>query len=183
MFSADDDGQQGLVLGIVFGLVALVVALVIITAVHRAGRPAIERPAPAVTAAVLAPVAGTGAQPPAIPDAVRPGPDDASIKVEYGVVMFYFASGRSELAAGAGEALADLVKRLSPGHKLVISGFHDASGDAAKNVELAKQRAVAVRDALLKSGVQADQLQLNRPRQAGADGPPEQARRVEVALE
>ena len=183
MFSADDDGQQGLVLGIIFGVVALVLALVVTTAVRRAGNAAPAQPTLPAGVAAVAPAAASPSQAPAVQELLRPGSDDASIKVEYGVVMFYFASGKSDLAAGASEALADLMKRLTPGHRLVISGFHDASGDAAKNVELAKQRAMAVRDALLKSGVHADQLQLNQPKQAGADGPAEQARRVEVALE
>ena len=56
--------------------------------------------------------------------------------------------GKADLAAGANEALADVVKGVAEGKMAVVSGFHDATGDAALNAELAKQRALAVRDAL-----------------------------------
>ena len=58
--------------------------------------------------------------------------------VENGVVKFYFASGKSDLAPGAVEALADAIAAGKAGQKLVISGFHDSTGDPAKNAELAK---------------------------------------------
>jgi hypothetical protein len=39
--------------------------------------------------------------------------DGASVRVENGVVKFYFASGKADLAAGANEALADVVKGVA----------------------------------------------------------------------
>ena len=59
----------------------------------------------------------------------------------------------------------------------------DPSGDAAKNAELAKQRAFAVRDLLTNSGVPADQIVLVRPSdiKAGATSAAE-GRRVEVFM-
>ena len=78
--------------------------------------------------------------------------DDASVVVENGVVKFYFASGKADLAPGAVEALGDAIAAGKAGKKLVLSGFHDATGDPAKNAELAKKRAFAVRDALKAAG-------------------------------
>ena len=51
-------------------------------------------PAPAVVAAQA-------------PAAAAVEEDAASVRVEGGVVMFFFATGKADLAAGANEALAD----------------------------------------------------------------------------
>ena len=81
------------------------------------------------------------------------------------------------LLAGAVKALAD-----APGKKLVIAGFHDPSGDAAHNADLAKRRAIAVRLALVAQGADGTLLLLRKPEQTALGGPPEEARRVEVRL-
>jgi K(+)-stimulated pyrophosphate-energized sodium pump len=119
---------------------------------------------------------------PAVSTAAAPAADTASVKVENGVVKFYFASGKAELAAGGTEALSEVIKAVMSGKKAVISGYHDASGDPAKNAELAKQRALAVRDLLKASGIAEDKVELKKPEQATADGPAAEARRVEVTL-
>jgi K(+)-stimulated pyrophosphate-energized sodium pump len=95
---------------------------------------------------------------------------------------FLFASGAAELPAGAAESIAKLAGAAKAGAgKLVISGFHDASGDPAKNAELAKQRAFAVRDALKAAGVAEDRMELKKPEQLNA-GSADDARRVDVKL-
>lgn len=109
--------------------------------------------------------------------------DGASVKVVDGVVKFYFASGKADLATGANEALADAVKAVAAGKTLVVSGFHDASGDPAMNAELAKQRALSVRDALKALGVPEDKVELKKPEQTMAEGPASEARRVEVVAQ
>ena len=135
---------------------------------------------------------GAGAHAPAAPaapvesaaPAATPAPaaDGASIKVENGVVKFYFATASAAVAAGAADALADVAKGVAAGKKAVVSGFHDSTGDPAKNVELAKQRALAVRDALKAAGVAEDKVELKKPEQLNA-GDAAEARRVEVTLE
>ena len=181
--SQDDDGQQGLVLTIVFGLIALVVALVIGLGIYQSGQD--NAPATALAAstpaAAVVPVAATAqADTATAANAAQAASDAASIKVENGVVKFYFATGKADLAAGAGDA--DVVQGAKAGRKLVISGFHDATGDAAKNAELAKQRALAVRDALKAAGVTEQQIELKKPEQLTASGSNAEARRVEVVL-
>ncbi|HNB45062.1 MAG TPA: OmpA family protein, partial [Burkholderiaceae bacterium] len=109
--------------------------------------------------------------------------DGASIKVENGVVKFYFATGKAEIAAGADKALVDVIKGVAEGKKAVISGYTDASGDPAKNEELAKQRAFAVRDALKSLGVAEDKVELKKPEQLTGSGDAAEARRVEVTLQ
>ncbi|EJL88417.1 outer membrane protein/peptidoglycan-associated lipoprotein [Polaromonas sp. CF318] len=195
MFSQDDEGQQGLVLALVLGLMVFVVTLVIGISLYRLHRvePAGPPAVPAVAAAAQAPATAASTPPPAaiLPDvsqaiqasqASQAAADAASVKVEQGVVRFYFASGQAELAAGAVDAMTDLVKAAKGGRMLVISGFHDATGDAAKNAALARQRAVAVRDALKAAGVPERQIELKKPEQL-AGGSDAEARRVEISLQ
>ncbi|HZF84732.1 MAG TPA: sodium-translocating pyrophosphatase [Burkholderiaceae bacterium] len=104
----------------------------------------------------------------------------ASIKVENGIVKFYFESGKAEVAPNAGAALADVVKAVQSGSTVLVSGYHDATGDPAKNAELAKQRAMNVAAALKMAGVPEDKVELAKPEQTQAGGPAAEARRVEV---
>jgi len=109
--------------------------------------------------------------------------DGASIRVENGVVKFYFASGQAALAEGAAAALADVAKGVADGKKALVSGYTDATGDAAKNEELAKQRATAVSDALKAAGVAEDKIELKKPEAVTGTGNNAEARRVEVTLQ
>jgi len=131
------------------------------------GKPAPHAAAPAAAAAP-APVAAI---------------DAASIQVEGGVVKFFFAIGRADLADGAAAALTDVVKGVAEGKRAVVSGYTDASGDPAMNEELAKQRAFAVRETLKAAGVGEDKIELKKPEQLTGSGDPAQARRVEVVLQ
>ncbi|MDB5848703.1 MAG: hppA [Rhodoferax sp.] len=108
--------------------------------------------------------------------------DAASIRVEGGIVKFYFATGKAELAMGATQALSEVVTAALAGKGLVISGFTDTTGDPAKNEELAKQRALAVRDALKVAGVGEDKIELAKPEQVQVGGQTAEARRVEVRI-
>jgi outer membrane protein OmpA-like peptidoglycan-associated protein len=71
-----------------------------------------------------------------------------------------------------------------PRLKATVSGYHSASGELAANQELAKQRAMSVRDALVAAGVQADRVVLEKPLSAEANlaGEDPAARRVSVTL-
>ncbi|MEO7159121.1 MAG: OmpA family protein [Polaromonas sp.] len=177
MFSQDDDSQQRVALFLVFGLVAIVVASSLFFGVHK-----VRSFAKAGTAAAPAALV-SGQAAPAPGSLAQAASDAASVKVEQGVVQFYFASGKADLAAGAGEALTDVVKGAQAGRKLVISGFHDATGNAVQNAELAKQRALAVRDALMAAGVAEGQIELKKPEQISGSGPDAEARRVEIRLQ
>lgn len=172
MFSQDDE-STGVALGVVFGVIALVVSLVIGTAILQKNKTAKLAKANAVAAAPASPA----------PVAAAADADSASIKVENGVVKFYFVAGKAELAQGGAQALADILAAAKTGKKVGISGFVDPSGDPQKNAELAKQRAFAVRDLLTSSGVAAEQIVLVRPNdiKAGATSAAE-GRRVEVFM-
>ncbi len=176
MFSQDDD-NQGLVLALLFGLIALVIALVIGVGIYKKNRFVSTAAKPVATAAAGVPSAAPAAA------ATLVNPDSASVIVENGVVKFYFASGKSNLAAGGAEALGQVVKEVAAGKRAVVSGFHDATGSAAVNAELAKQRALAVRDALQSLDVAGDKIELKKPEQLQGTGSNAEARRVEVAVQ
>ncbi|WP_395026532.1 OmpA family protein [Comamonas odontotermitis] len=108
--------------------------------------------------------------------------DAARVLIENGIVKFYFATAKADLAPGANEALADVVAGVKAGQRAVISGYTDSTGDADKNAELAKQRAFAVRDALVALGVAEDKLDLKKPEAVENAGNNAEARRVEVVL-
>lgn len=174
MFSQDDD-NQGLVLGVLFGLIALVIALVIGVGIYKKNRFVSTAAKPVASAAAgVASAAATAA---------LVNPDSASVIVENGVVKFYFASGKSTLAAGGAEALEQVVKEVAAGKRAVVSGFHDATGSAAVNAELATQRALAVRNALQSLGVTGEKIELKKPEQLQVTGSNAEARRVEVAVQ
>ena len=170
---SDDDSQERFALGFLIALITLLISVVLGTVVvKQVGGSAAPKPAATAVA--------TNASATLAADAAET--DSASVRVENGVVKFYFASAEAELAAGANEALADVVKGVAEGKTAVVSGFHDATGDAALNAELAKQRAFAVRDALKALGVAEDKIELKKPEETTASGSNAEARRVEVAL-
>ncbi len=95
-----------------------------------------------------------------------------------------FATGKSALDAKAQKVLGKALEMLKgkPDAKIALSGFVDVSGSAAKNAELAKQRAFAVRDALTKGGIAAARIELRKPSQveAGSGADAARARRVDI---
>jgi len=134
--------------------------------------PAITAVAP--TAAPAAPVAGVAA--PAAPTAAP-----AMILVD--VVKLYFVTGKADMPADGVAKLAPLAdKAKAGGNKVKVSGYHDATGDLAANQELAKQRAMVVRDQLKAAGVAEDKIELAKPELTQGSGDNAEARRVEVSI-
>ncbi len=158
-----------------------IVALLIVPLVvkfHSGDAGAMTAPASSPAPAVApAPAPAPAAAPAAA------GDTGASIRTDGGVVKFYFASASAEVPAGSSAALADIVKAAQGGGRVLVSGYHDATGDPEKNAELAKQRASAVSAALKMAGVPDDKVELAKPAQTLAGGPPAEARRVEVKLQ
>ena len=167
-----NDDAQNFALMVLAGVVALVIAGVLALAISTTGGQAAKGGAAAV---VSDPGAASGAG--AAAGAAVPTLGEADARI-------YF-----ELASDAlpGEAAAELARiadaaRADPGKAVLISGYHDESGDAAKNAELAKKRAFAVRHALEANGVARERLVMDKPRvtRGGADA--REARRVEMRL-
>lgn len=182
---ANGDDQQRFALGLVFTLVAAVVASVVGFAAQRSGLAVATTTVPAsATAATAAAVDATPAplEPAALAPAAVVLTEQAAVRVDGNKVKFFFAKGKTDVAPGAQEALATVLEGAKAGQRIRISGFHDATGDAALNVELAKRRAVAVRDLLLSLGVDEALLELVKPEHTLANGSNDKARRVEVLL-
>jgi len=118
---------------------------------------------------------------------VAPAPAPAPVAaapVDLPKAELFFETGQTALPANAGAALSSVVSYLSanPAAMAIVSGFHDPTGDAAVNEELAKNRAIAVRDALVKAGVADSRIALEKPVMTTGDGSLEAARRVEVTV-
>jgi outer membrane protein OmpA-like peptidoglycan-associated protein len=96
----------------------------------------------------------------------------------------YFAVGKAELPADGAAAVAAIKQAAAaaPAKKLLISGFHDATGDAAMNAELAKNRAKAMRAALQTEGIAPERTLMRKPESTTGDGSNQEARRVEVRI-
>ena len=159
-----NDEAQAYALMVLAGLVALVIGAVLALAIFstQRARPASQAAAPSsATAAAMASAEA------AAPDA-----------------RVYFETGSDALSDDAQAALASAAEaaRADGSKSLLISGFHDASGDAALNAELAKRRALAVRHALEANGVAPDSLVLDKPVLTAGGADAREARRVDVRL-
>ena len=178
--SADDDSQQNFILGFLIALIVLVIMFVIGIAFWHKGR-GMQAPVAATAVATAAPAPAPVVA--VVTETVTVTiPDGASVRVVDGVVNFYFATGSADLAPGAAEALAAVIKGVQDGRKAVVSGFHDTTGDAAINESLAKKRAEMVRDVLVGLAVPASKIELQKPAVTAGSGNNAEARRVEVKL-
>ncbi len=100
--------------------------------------------------------------------------------------VMYFAVGSPVLEGEQAKSLSQLMATMlaQPKTSATISGYHSAAGTLAQNQELAKARAVNVRDALVAGGVAAERVKLEKPQQTEANvaGEDATARRVEVTV-
>ncbi|MDO4796346.1 MAG: OmpA family protein [Brachymonas sp.] len=161
--------------------VIIAIATTLFTGVGMVRKKAVVQAAPAASAPVSATAVAEQVASALASKAVPP--DAAHVEVVDGVVRFYFAVGKSDVAAGAKAALAEAVAAAQAGKMLVLSGYHDSTGGAALNAELAKQRAFAVRDALLAEGVAESSITLQKPEaMPNTQGSDPNARRVDVVI-
>ncbi|NMG74546.1 OmpA family protein [Aromatoleum diolicum] len=155
-----EDGELNVVIGVLFGVIALVIALVIGLGTWK-------------LRAADAPVAAAA------------GGFVEVAEVGEALVKIYFDLGVTTLPADAPADVATVVVALdaAPGKRVLLSGFHDESGSAAVNAEVAKNRALSVRDALVAAGVPAERVLLRRPAVTLGGGDAAEARRVEVRVQ
>lgn len=105
----------------------------------------------------------------------------------------YFASNASALDATSLEIIEDVVRHVRRDacnvSRVSVVGHTDTSGAAARNLELSRDRAGVVRDALVARGIDAalittDGAGEERPLRQTADGVPEPINRfVEIVIE
>jgi cytochrome c oxidase subunit 2 len=128
--------------------------------------------APAATAPAAPPPATTA------PPASTAAPAGATSGLPTNV---YFDVGSATLSDDAKKAItgaADAAKQA--GGKVELTGYTDKTGDAAKNEELAKSRAVAVKDALVAAGLDESAISMKPPAFITGGGNDNEARRVEI---
>jgi K(+)-stimulated pyrophosphate-energized sodium pump len=100
------------------------------------------------------------------------------------MAKIYFASGAKTLPADSVTTLAAVIAaaKANESKAVTISGFHDATGDQATNEALAKERAIAVSDALKAAGIADTRITMQKPESVQGTGDNAEARRVEVRL-
>ena len=93
----------------------------------------------------------------------------------------YFETGKTDAPLSLAKELEALVLYASPKPDALIgiSGFHDSTGNVAANVELAKNRANSVREALCSAGIGDNRIFMDKPMvmDGGSD---REGRRVDV---
>ena len=160
--ATNDEGEDiGVVVGALFGFFVLVFGI----SLWKSGPPPVAPKAPVALAAAAA------------------EPEIAPVGAA--LAKIHFAVGQSALSDGDKDAIAKTLAELAlnPNAIVLLSGFHDPSGDAAQNAELAKGRAVAVRDALVAGGIAADRIKLRKPESTLGSGSAEEGRRVEIRVQ
>ena len=157
MAANDDDESTAVIVG-VLAAIALAVTAVVYSgkSMNLPAQPKI----PSVATAEIAPVG------------------EALAKV-------YFEVGAAALSEADKGVVATTMAALAVNQNAIVllSGFHDTSGDAQRNAELAKQRAESVRDALVAGGVAADRVKFRKPESTLGSGSPEEGRRVEIRVQ
>ncbi|MDC6092918.1 OmpA family protein [Lautropia mirabilis] len=96
----------------------------------------------------------------------------------------HFESASATLPADAQQALTTVVEALkaAEGRRVLLAGYHDPTGNIDFNRDLAKRRALGVRDALIAQGIPAQRIILRKPEQTTGSGNNAEARRVEILL-
>jgi len=172
-----NDDAQNFALMVLAGVVALVIAGVLALAISTSGGQPGEGGAAASAAAPGPAASAQAAAAEAAPGAAVPALGEADARI-------YFELASDALPAEAAAELARIADaaRADAGKVVLISGYHDESGDAAKNAELAKKRAFAVRHALEANGVARERLVMDKPRVTLGGADAREARRVEMRL-
>ena len=177
--SDQNDETQNYALMAVAGVVVLVIAGVLTLAI-TAGRGGHETKAAAVVAASSPAPEAAASEPVQAAVAASAATADAGAPT----ARLFFELGADALPADAAEAIAGVAEAAAaaPTASVLISGYHDASGDAAQNAELAKKRALMVRAALEAKGIAPDRLVMAKPAVTEGGADPREARRVDVLV-
>ena len=93
-----------------------------------------------------------------------------------------FAAGKYTPDAEAIRLLKGFAPAMKAGtNPIDVTGYADRTGNHAANVELAKRRAIAVRDVLVAEGIAPERIRLKAPQDVTGPGSDREARRVDIA--
>lgn len=95
----------------------------------------------------------------------------------------YFDTGETTIDGEDRIRIASIAETArSQNREVAVTGYTDRTGDRAQNQEIAKERAVAVRDALVAEGVAESKIVLDPPAEVTGTGGDEEARRVDIDM-
>lgn len=160
---------------------ALVAAAVLVFALLR-NRPSAVPPVTPVAANTTAAVAPNTAAVVAPNTTATASPGEVAPAAAVALPLaVHFDVSSSALSSSDQQSLATLGQTISENATHIdITGYTDPTGNHAANVELAKNRAVAVRNALEAAGVPAAQINMKPPADITGSGNADDARRVEI---
>ena len=203
MNSLDDDTSTRTGLWVVFSTVTILLISVIIWVLKGAdGANDVAAPAaPAAAVATSAAGHGQGTSTTAQEAAATAAAQNAASSAQTEAVTeefvafeqntpaqpagaIHFESASAALPADAQQALTTVVEALkaAEGRRVLLAGYHDPTGNIDFNRDLAKRRALGVRDALIAQGIPAQRIILRKPEQTTGSGNNAEARRVEILL-
>jgi len=98
-------------------------------------------------------------------------------------LVVHFAKGQTALDDEAQRLLKAFTPPIKEGpNPIDVTGYADRTGSRAANVELAKKRSEAVRDALVAEGIPADRIRLKPPREVTGTGKESRLGLVELTV-
>jgi len=162
-------------------LVALLLAIVLVLLWLSGHGPDSTQCCDAPTAGV--PVAApVGSAPVAAP---APAPQTPAAIAPLPSARIFFAVDKSVAFTPDSDSLNPVIAYLKDhgGATVVLSGYHDPSGDPVRNATLARKRANSVRFALSAAGIGDARIVLEKPRDATGSGSSAAARRVDVSIQ
>ncbi len=101
------------------------------------------------------------------------------------LASIYFEPGNAGLARDSGGAIQKVKEAMQAeaDQIVLISGFHDPSGDPAQNQLLARERALSAKAALLLAGVAEERIILRSPEEIPGTDDLQEARRVDLRVQ
>ena len=101
------------------------------------------------------------------------------------LASIYFEPGNAELARDSGGAIQKVKEAMQTeaDQIVLVSGFHDPSGDPEQNQLLARERALSAKAALLLAGVPEERIVLRRPEEIPGTEDMQEARRVDLRVQ
>jgi len=186
----NEDNEQRAIITWVIGLAALGAIVTALGLALGASMGWFDGAGSGAAQGAAAPQAAPQAAQPAAPAEAAPAAPAAPVAEAAPITLpvlsrLYFDTGVSALAADSSSALAPIIAaaKAHPTAQVAISGYHDKQGNVDQNAELAKQRAIAVRDALAAGGIGEGRIELRKPILTEGGPDDREARRVEISVQ
>jgi hypothetical protein len=95
----------------------------------------------------------------------------------------YFGSGATAIDSSDRQKIASVAQSAKQTDRTVtVTGYTDRTGDPGRNAEVAKDRAAAVRNALVAEGVGESKIVMQPPAEVTGSGADAEARRVDIEV-